>query len=225
MSMSELEMQSIRGNKISMIFQDPMSALNPVMTVGDQIAEAIELHQKLTKKETQKLVEQMLEIVGIPGSRHKEYPLQFSGGMKQRVVIAIALACNPELLLADEPTTALDVTIQAQVLDMIAKLKKDFNTAMMLITHDLGIVAETCDRVLIIYAGEIVEVGTTEQIFDMPLHPYTKGLFESLPRIDDDDDKRLEPIKGLMPNPINLPSGCKFAPRCPIATNLCREKK
>jgi peptide/nickel transport system ATP-binding protein len=224
MTMSELEMQSIRGNKISMIFQDPMSALNPVMTVGDQIAEAIELHQKLTKKETQKLVEQMLEIVGIPGARHKEYPLQFSGGMKQRVVIAIALACNPELLLADEPTTALDVTIQAQVLDMIAKLKKDFNTAMMLITHDLGIVAETCDRVLIIYAGEIVEVGTTEQIFDMPLHPYTKGLFESLPRIDDDDDKRLEPIKGLMPNPINLPSGCKFAPRCPIATNLCREK-
>ena len=204
LKIKESEMQKIRGNKISMIFQDPMSALNPVMTIGEQIGEAIKLHRNVDKKEAQRMVEEMLEMVGIPGARHKEYPHQFSGGMKQRVIIAIALACSPELLLADEPTTALDVTIQAQVLDMIAKLKETLNMAVLLITHDLGIVAETCDRVAIIYAGEIMEYGTAEEIFDLPLHPYTIGLFGSLPSIEDAGKKRLKPITGMMPNPVAL---------------------
>lgn len=221
LSLSETELQKIRGNKISMIFQDPMSALNPVMTIGDQIAESLMLHRELSKKQIHESVVNMLEMVGIRGERYKDYPHQFSGGMKQRVVIAIALACGPELLLADEPTTALDVTIQAQVLDMMTKLKTNFNMAMLLITHDLGIVAETCNRVAIIYAGEIVEFGTAEQVFDKPLHSYTKGLFNSLPNMDNKSEKRLNPIKGVMPNPVHLPAGCKFAPRCANATQLC----
>ena len=207
-----------------MIFQDPMTALNPIETVGSQIAEAIGLHEKLSKAEVQKRAVDMLEMVGIPGERYGEYPHQFSGGMKQRVVIAMALACRPELLLADEPTTALDVTIQAQVLDMMESLKEKLNTSMILITHDLGIVAGMCDRVAVVYAGEIVEQGTTEEVFDFPGHPYTLGLFQSLPRLDS-TEKRLKPINGLMPDPTNLPEGCKFYDRCPYACKKCKEKE
>ena len=201
-----------------------MTALNPIETVGSQIAEAIGLHEKLSKAEVQKRAVDMLEMVGIPGERYGEYPHQFSGGMKQRVVIAMALACRPELLLADEPTTALDVTIQAQVLDMMESLKEKLNTSMILITHDLGIVAGMCDRVAVVYAGEIVEQGTTEEVFDFPGHPYTLGLFQSLPRLDS-TEKRLKPINGLMPDPTNLPEGCKFYDRCPYACEKCKEKE
>ncbi len=225
LSISEHEMRKIRGNKISMIFQDPMSALNPVVSVGKQISEAIMLHQKLSKKETKELAIKMLEMVGIPGARYDEYPHQFSGGMKQRVIIAMALACRPELLLADEPTTALDVTIQAQVLEMMAKLKEELKTSMLLITHDLGIVAETCDKVAVIYAGEIIEYAGVEEIFDNPVHPYTLGLFGSLPSADGDKEKRLKPINGMMPNPARLPGGCKFAERCPHASEECRSNE
>ena len=214
-SVTEREMQKIRGNKIAMIFQDPMTALNPTMTVGDQIAEVVLQHNDFTHEQAHKRTVEMLEMVGISALRCNDFPHQFSGGMKQRVVIAMALACNPELLLADEPTTALDVTIQAQVLEMIRDLRKKFNTSMILITHDLGVVAETCDKVAVIYAGEIVESGTKEQIFRNPKHPYTLGLFGSLPRLDD-DSRRLHPIKGLPPDPTHLPEGCKFCPRCPL---------
>ncbi len=220
---SEKEMQLIRGAEISMIFQDPMTALNPVHTIGAQIAEVVRLHQDCSKSEALERAAQMLEKVGIPADRVGDYPHQLSGGMKQRVVIAIALACNPELLIADEPTTALDVTVQAQVLEMINGLKKEYNTAMLLITHDLGIVAETCDTVGIMYAGEIVELGNLEQIFDQTLHPYTKGLFASIPKLDEDIE-RLSPIAGLMPDPVNLPAGCKFHPRCPYASTKCSEQ-
>lgn len=221
---SEREMRQIRGNDISMIFQDPMTALNPVLTVGDQIAEVIGLHNDCSREEAMKRAEDMLEFVGIPAFRSREYPHQFSGGMKQRVVIAIALACTPKLLLADEPTSALDVTIQAQVLEMMNDLKHKFNTSMLLITHDLGVVAESCDKVAIMYAGEIVEYGSLEQIFDHVSHPYTIGLFGSLPSLDKDVE-RLTPIEGLMPDPANLPEGCKFAPRCPKATDRCRREE
>lgn len=224
LKLSEGKMRKIRGNKIAMIFQDPMTALNPIETVGSQIAEAIGLHEKLSKAEVQKRAVDMLEMVGIPGERYGEYPHQFSGGMKQRVVIAMALACRPELLLADEPTTALDVTIQAQVLDMMESLKEKLNMSMILITHDLGIVAGMCDRVAVVYAGEIVEQGTTEEVFDFPGHPYTLGLFQSLPRLDS-TEKRLKPINGLMPDPTNLPEGCKFYDRCPYACEKCKEKE
>ena len=222
-NLSEKEMQKIRGNKISMIFQDPMTALNPTQVVGKQIAEAIELHENCDRKESYKRAGKMLEMVGIPAARFGEYPHQFSGGMKQRVVIAMALACNPDILLADEPTTALDVTIQAQVLDMIDDLKKKNNTSMILITHDLGIVAGACNDVAVIYAGEIIEFGTTEEIFDHPSHPYTLGLFGSLPDMNG-TEKRLKPIAGMMPDPTNLPEGCKFSPRCPWATEECKKK-
>ncbi|WP_353096818.1 ABC transporter ATP-binding protein [Tissierella praeacuta] len=224
LELPEEEMRMIRGNKVSMIFQDPMTALNPVMTVGEQIAEVIEIHEKLSTKEAEEKSKEMLELVGIPGARANDYPHQFSGGMKQRVVIAIALACNPGLLIADEPTTALDVTIQAQVLDLMNKLKKDFNTAMLLITHDLGVVAEVCDKVAIMYAGEIVEYANIEELFENPKHPYTKGLFGSIPSLDEEVD-RLKPIKGLMPDPTNLPSGCKFHPRCVYATEACKDNQ
>lgn len=217
---SEKEMLKIRGKKISMIFQDPMTALNPVMTVGAQISETIRLHEELGLDEAQKKACEMLETVGIPRGRFSEYPHQFSGGMKQRVVIAMALACDPELLLADEPTTALDVTIQAQVLEMINDLKKKFNTAMILITHDLGVVAETCDTVAIVYAGQIVEFGSKEQVFRRPAHPYTVGLFGSLPRLHD-DRPRLTPIPGLPPDPSDLPLGCTFHPRCNKGCDTC----
>ena len=218
---TEKEMQKIRGGKISMIFQDPMTALNPVLRVDDQIAEVIRLHSSCSKSEALKGALEMLEKVGIPASRGRDYPHQFSGGMKQRVVIAMALSCNPKLLLADEPTTALDVTIQAQVLDMMKTLKDEFGTSMILITHDLGVVAETCDKVAVMYAGEIVEFGSLEHIFDETAHPYTKGLFHSLPSLDR-KERRLKPIAGLMPDPARLPEGCKFHPRCPFAEERCR---
>lgn len=221
LKVSDKEMRKIRGKKVSMIFQDPMTALNPLMTVGDQIAEVISLHEHGSKKESMHKAMEMLEMVGIPAERYSEFPHQFSGGMKQRVVIAIALACNPELLLADEPTTALDVTIQAQVMDMIADLQKKLNTAMILITHDLGIVAEACDDVAVIYAGEIVEFASKEDLFLHPTHPYTIGLFGSIPSLSEDVD-RLTPIPGLPANPEKLPEGCHFHPRCSHCTAACQ---
>lgn len=222
LELPEEEMRKQRGNLISMVFQDPMTALNPTMRVGDQIKEVIMHHNDITDEEGKKSAEEMLEMVGIPASRYNDYPHQFSGGMKQRVVIAIALACTPDILLADEPTTALDVTIQAQVLDMINGLKQKNNTSMVLITHDLGVVANVCDDVAVIYAGHIVEQGTKEQIFDHPSHPYTVGLFHAIPSMNVDEEY-LHPIAGLPPDPSNLPAGCAFHPRCPYATDSCRQ--
>lgn len=216
------DMRKIRGNKISMIFQDPMTALNPVLTVGEQIMEVVQLHRKVSKAEAIKHTQDMLELVGIPGARWIDYPHQFSGGMKQRVVIAMALACDPTLLIADEPTTALDVTIQAQVLDLMKKLKEELNTSMIMITHDLGIVAEVCDKVAIMYAGSVVEYTNKENLYRTPKHPYTVGLFNSIPS-PEADQARLQPIEGLMPDPTDLPSGCPFHPRCPKATAKCAE--
>ncbi len=224
LTLSGHEMRDIRGEKISMIFQDPMTALNPVLTIGDQISEALILHNTghHSKAEVENRMERTLEMVGIPASRKKDYPHQFSGGMKQRVVIAIALACEPDLLIADEPTTALDVTIQAQVLAMMNDLQKLMKTSMIMITHDLGIVAQTCDKVAVMYAGEIIEFGTLEDVFTGDKHhPYTVGLFHSIPDISQETD-RLSPIEGLMPDPTNLPTGCKFSPRCPHCTDICR---
>ena len=220
LSLPEKEMLKIRGGRIAMIFQDPMTALNPTMTVGNQITEVVLLHNDITHHEAEDRACEMLEMVGIPAMRFGEYPHQFSGGMKQRVVIAMALACNPELLLADEPTTALDVTIQAQVLEMMMDLKRKLGTSMILITHDLGVVAETCDKVAVIYAGQIVESGSKDDIFRRPTHPYTKGLFGSLPKMDD-DSKMLTPIHGLPPDPTDLPEGCTFHPRCPECSGEC----
>lgn len=213
------EMREVRGKQISMIFQDPMTSLNPVMTVRDQIMEVILQHNKLSKEEAVKKADEMLELVGIPAARGREYPHQFSGGMKQRVIIAIALACQPKLLIADEPTTALDVTIQAQVLDLIQNLKKRDNTSMLLITHDLGVVAQTCDYVAIMYAGEIVEYGTLREVYKDIRHPYTKGLMASIPNLVEQVE-RLQAIDGLMPDPTNLAKGCKFADRCKYALSL-----
>lgn len=221
LKLSEEEMCRVRGEKITMIFQDPMTSLNPVMSVGKQIAEVIALHDNISKSDIRKKAEDMLETVGIPAERYDEYPHQFSGGMKQRVVIAIALACSPQLLLADEPTTALDVTIQAQVLELMQKLNKENNTTTVLITHDLGVVAQMCDEVAIVYAGEIVESGTLEDIFEHPAHPYTIGLFGALPKLNENVEW-LSPIDGMPPDPTNLPEGCKFSPRCPHAAEQCR---
>ena len=226
---SREEMQELRGAKISMIFQDPMTCLNPLMTVGDQIREVLEIHAGHLelgdgKKEIEDRVDQLFELVGIPPVRGKDFPNQFSGGMKQRVMIAMALACNPELLIADEPTTALDVTIQAQVLNLMADLKKTINTSMIMISHDLGVVVKTCDKVAIMYAGEIVEIGPVEDIYgDKEHHPYTEGLFGAIPDIYT-KVSRLNAIDGLMPDPTNLPQGCKFAPRCKHCMDICKVK-
>ena len=223
----EAEMRLMRGAQVSMIFQDPMTSLNPTIAVGKQIYESLEIHNtdKENKEALWKRVDELLELVGIPARRKGEYPHQFSGGMKQRIVIAIALACEPRLLIADEPTTALDVTIQAQVLDMMDTLKKQFDTSMIMITHDLGVVAETCDRVAIMYAGEIIEKGTVRDIFNGEKHhPYTQGLFGSIPDLQT-NAKRLTPIDGLMPDPANLPSGCCFHPRCKHAVEECKTIK
>ena len=220
----EKEMRRIRGKKISMIFQDPMTALNPLEKVGDQIAEGIKEHRKCTLREAHIEALKILEKVGISPTRASDYPHQFSGGMKQRVVIAIALACNPALLLADEPTTALDVTIQAQVLDLMSALRAELNTAMVLITHDLGVVSDTCDKVAVMYAGQIVESGLWRDIYLNPCHPYTKGLFGSIPTLDK-NVKRLQPIEGLMPDPSCLPEGCAFNPRCSECDENCRIKE
>ena len=221
----EGKMRAIRGHRISMIFQDPMTSLNPVLRIGDQIKESFKIHlPDLSDEEMEQKVDEMLEMVGIPASRKREYPHQFSGGMKQRVVIAIALSLEPELLIADEPTTALDVTIQAQVLHMMKQLKKNLNTSMILITHDLGIVSQNCDKVAVMYAGTIVESGTAEEIFlNEEHHPYTVGLFGSIPDMNR-KTKRLSPIDGLMPDPMDLPAGCVFSPRCPKCTQRCLEE-
>ena len=216
----EAAMDQIRGNQMAMIFQDPMTALNPVMTVGDQIGESIAIHQNISKKEAFEKAKEMLKMVGIAESRAYDYPHQFSGGMKQRVVIAIALACSPQLLIADEPTTALDVTIQAQVLELMKQLIRDKEMSMLMITHDLGVVAEVCEDVAVMYAGRIVEKGTADDVFNHMRHPYTEGLFDSLPNLKQRGEE-LVPIKGLMPDPSDLPPGCAFAPRCPYATEAC----
>ena len=226
LKVEKARMREIRGEKIAMIFQDPMTALDPVMTVGDQIKEALVFHNhdKLSNEQLDKRVSDVLEMVGIPSARKNDYPHQFSGGMKQRVVIAIALVCEPDLLIADEPTTALDVTIQAQVLIMMKELRDRLGTSMIMITHDLGIVAQVCDKVAVMYAGEIIEQGTLEDIFaGEKHHPYTIGLFGAIPNINDDTDK-LNPIDGLMPDPTNLPSGCSFSPRCPYCTERCTKE-
>ncbi|SKC36974.1 ABC transporter ATP-binding protein [Maledivibacter halophilus] len=221
---TERELEKIRGRIVSMIFQDPMTALNPVITVGEQIAEVISIHQRIGSKKAMKKAEEMLEMVGIPRERISEYPHQFSGGMKQRVIIAIALACSPRLLIADEPTTALDVTIQAQVLKLMKELKEKLKMSMIMITHDLGIVAQVCDEVAIMYAGKIIEKGNLRDVFENPKHPYTEGLFNSIPNIDN-RKVMLKPIRGLMPDPCNLPKGCSFCDRCDYALEKCANEK
>lgn len=217
------ENQEMRGNGISMIFQDPMTALNPIMTIGQQLAEVVIKHKKLGKKEALEVAAEMLEKVGVTRDRLNDYPHQFSGGMKQRAIIAMALLCNPEILIADEPTTALDVTIQAQVLEIIRNLVREQDMSMILITHDLGVVAETCDHVAIMYAGEVVEYGTVWDVYTDPKHPYTRGLFDSIPKMDGEEE-RLSPIPGLAPNSTALPSGCYFHPRCKFCQDRCREQ-
>ncbi len=223
---SEAEMRHIRGNEISMIFQEPMTSLNPVFTVGHQIMEAVILHQGVGKKEARSKTIDMLRLVGIssPERRIDEYPHQMSGGMRQRVMIAMALSCSPKLLIADEPTTALDVTIQAQILDLMLKLKEDFGTAIMLITHDLGVIAETVEKVVVMYAGKIVESADVVSIFKTPAHPYTVGLLGSIPKVNEDREK-LQVIEGVVPNPFSMPSGCRFHPRCAHARDICMERQ
>lgn len=223
---TESEMRKIRGNDISMIFQEPMTSLNPVFTVGEQISEAIELHQGLNKKDAMAKAVEMLKLVGIPSAEQRvhEYPHQMSGGMRQRVMIAMALSCNPALLIADEPTTALDVTIQAQILELMKDLKERLGTAIMLITHDLGVVAEMAENVLVMYAGKVVEYADVKTIFRNPKHPYTVGLLGSIPRLDEPKEK-LYVIEGVVPNPFNMPSGCRFHPRCPEAQEICRTRE
>ena len=221
LKLSDAEMRKIRGHEISMIFQDPMTALNPVLTVGDQIMEVIRLHQKVSKAEALKRAMEMMEMVGIEGGRCNEYPHQFSGGMKQRIVIAIALACNPSLLIADEPTTALDVTIQAQIVELLKELKDKLGMAIIFITHDLGVVSEICDKIIVMYAGKVVEEGMSRQIFYERCHPYTEGLLASVPKLDSDVSEKLKPIKGNPPDMSAVKPGCAFAPRCSCAMKIC----
>ncbi|SHK11891.1 ABC transporter ATP-binding protein [Paramaledivibacter caminithermalis] len=224
---SHEEMRMIRGNDIAMIFQEPMTSLNPVFTVGNQICETVMLHQQLNKKEAMEVAVEMLRKVGIPlpEKRVREYPHQLSGGMRQRVMIAMALSCNPILLIADEPTTALDVTIQAQILDLMRKMKEETGSSIMFITHDLGVVAEMADRVVVMYAGKIVEQGSAEEIFNDPRHPYTNGLLKSIPRLQGKRKEDLHVIEGMVPSMYNLPKGCKFNPRCEHATDICKSKE
>ncbi len=221
---TEKQMRSVRGNDISMIFQEPMTSLDPVFTIGDQIGEAIEYHQRVSKKEGRRRAVDMLKKVGIPSPemRIDDYPFQLSGGMRQRVMIAIALSCNPKLLIADEPTTALDVTIQAQIMELMVDLKKEYHTAILLITHDLGLVAEVVDRMVVMYCGRIVESGRRDDIFRNPRHPYTLGLMGSVPQLDRIVE-RLSAIKGAVPGPFEIPPGCRFHPRCTYARSICRE--
>lgn len=223
---SDGDMRILRGSLVSMIFQDPMTSLNPTIRVGEQVGEVLEIHRKdLSKEQIDEQVDEIFNLVGLPTERKMDYPHQFSGGMRQRIVIAIALACQPKLLLADEPTTALDVTIQAQVLELMQELKEKLNTSTILITHDLGVVAETCDQVAIMYAGQIIEIGTVEDIFEgKGHHPYTDGLFGSIPDMTK-KERRLHPIDGMMPDPTNLPTGCKFHTRCPRATERCSREE
>jgi oligopeptide/dipeptide ABC transporter ATP-binding protein len=225
LALSESEMRHVRGNEIAMIFQEPMTSLNPVFTIGSQIMEAVRLHQNVGKKEARNRTVEMLKLVGIadPERRVDDYPHQLSGGMRQRVMIAMALSCNPELLIADEPTTALDVTIQAQIMELLWKLQDELSMAILLITHDLGVVAESAERMIVMYAGHIVEEGSTLALFDGPGHPYTQGLIDSVPRLDD-IKRRLAVIKGTVPDPADLPPGCPFNPRCPLATEICIKK-
>ena len=224
---SKASMRKVRGNDISMIFQDPLSSLNPVYTIGDQIREAIRLHQAISKKEAYAKAIDMLRLTGIPSpeQRVNEYPHQLSGGMQQRVMIAMALSCQPKLLIADEPTTALDVTIQAQILDLIVSLNQQLGMGVLFITHDLGVVAEICSKVMVVYLGQIVEEIDTESLFTTPLHPYTKGLIKSMPQLEGDRSKDLYVIEGTVPSLHNVPKGCRFAARCPFATDLCRESE
>lgn len=225
-TLTDKQMRQIRGNDISMIFQEPMTSLNPVFTIGDQIGEAIKLHQGLNDRQTKEKAIEMLKLVGIPlpEQRVKEYPHQLSGGMRQRIMIAMALSCNPKLLFADEPTTALDVTIQAQILELMKNLREELDTAIVLITHDLGVIAEMVDRVVVMYAGKIVEEASVYDMFKDPKHPYTEGLLNSIPKLDE-PKRRLEPITGVVPNPLHMPSGCRFHPRCPYAMDVCKEKQ
>ncbi len=222
--MTEAEKRRLRGGDVSMIFQDPMTSLNPIITVGDQIAEMVQLHLNLKGEAARERALEMLHMVGIRPERANDFPHQFSGGMRQRVVIAIALACRPQLIIADEPTTALDVTIQAQVLELIKKLQRSEKTSMLLITHDLGIVAETCDTVAIMYAGHLVEYADIESLYTCPRHPYTQGLFNAVPTLESPLGSRLAVIPGLPPDPTNLPKGCSFSPRCPYAQDICRQR-
>jgi len=223
---SPAEMRKIRGNEISMIFQEPMTSLNPVFTIGDQIMEAIILHQKVDKKTAREKAIEMLRLVGIPEPQRRidEYPHQLSGGMRQRVMIAMALSCNPKLLIADEPTTALDVTIQAQILDMMRKLRDELGTAIILITHDLGVIAEMVEEVIVMYAGKIVEKTDVRSLFRSPKHPYTQGLLDSLPKLHQKQE-RLKTIEGVVPSPFNMPKGCRFHPRCEFARDICRQEE
>lgn len=225
LSLPPQEMRKIRGNQISMIFQEPMTSLNPVYTIGNQVAESFIIHQQLSKKQAKERAIEMLKVVGIPSpeKRFNQYPHELSGGMRQRVMIAMALACRPKLLIADEPTTALDVTIQAQILELIKELQKKMNMSVIMISHDLGVIAETCDYVAVMYSGKIVEYSDVKTLFKNPKHPYTTGLLKSLPR-HDIEQKQLATIPGVVPNPFSMPAGCAFAPRCPFATDLCRER-
>ncbi len=227
LTLRESQMRKIRGNDISMIFQEPMTSLNPVYTVGDQIMEAIILHQGVSERKAREQAIEMMRLVGIsaPEQRVDEYPHQLSGGMRQRVMIAMALSCNPKMLIADEPTTALDVTIQAQILELMKELRDEVGMAIMLITHDLGVIAEMAERVVVMYAGKIVEEADVYDLFGEPLHPYTRGLIASIPRLDAAESQRLHVIEGVVPSPQNMPDGCSFHPRCEDAMDICRQKE